>query len=81
MPWDSTSTAPRQKNCVPMVATSEGIPNFTMMKPLSQPIAVPVSKAAQKARKTCRGMLARPDVALDGEQERHHAHRHDRREG
>ena len=46
-----------------MVATSEGIPNLTMMKPLSQPITVPVSRAAQKARKTCRGMLPRPEVA------------------
>src|SRR4030042_5082473 len=46
----STKTAPRQKNCVPMVTTSEGMPNFTTMKPLIQPIIVPANRAAIIAR-------------------------------
>ena len=51
-PEVSTSTAPRQKNCVPIVTTNEGIPIFTTIIPLSQPIIDPANKAAMIATPT-----------------------------
>src|SRR4030066_1068240 len=52
VPDVSTNTAPRQKNCGPMGTTSEGMPNFTMMIPLIQPIMDPANRAAMIARNT-----------------------------
>src|SRR5574341_419266 len=60
----STSTAPRQKNCVPMVTTSEGMPTFTMMIPLIQPIIALANKAAIIARPTRMFALPIKDVSL-----------------
>ncbi len=53
-PWPSvtTSTTPRQKNCVPMVVTREGIPSLTTMKPFSHPANKPAKRQARKPRYT-----------------------------
>ena len=54
MPWPlvTTITMPRQKNWVPIVATSEGIPILTTMMPFSKPASTPASRQAAKPSHT-----------------------------
>ena len=49
LPLRMTSTTPRQKNWVPMVATSEGMPTFVTIMPLAQPAKMPAARQPMKA--------------------------------
>src|SRR5512136_932672 len=51
-PFVTVSTTPRQKNWVPMVATSEGTPNLTTINPFNQPANKPASRQAMKPSST-----------------------------
>ncbi len=70
----NTMTAPRQKNWVPMVATSDGTPMRTTITPLR----APATKARENA---CNEAEPRALGGQEYQLERRHAERHDRREG
>ena len=52
-PWLSSMTAPRQKNCVPMVAMMDGTPTYATRKPLQRPIPKPIRMATMTPSQTC----------------------------
>ena len=50
LPPVPTSTTPRQKNWVPIVATRDGIPSPATIAPLTRPARIPASAHAAEAR-------------------------------
>ena len=53
LPLVRQTTIPPQKNQVPMVATSEGMPNRTTMSPFSRPTPRPAASPARRPSSGC----------------------------
>ncbi len=65
-------TAPRQKNWVPMVATSDGMPIFVTITPLRRPATIPPRMQPMKpsatlcVRVNTRSKIVMPKAMTDG---------------
>ena len=59
-PFCNTNTTPAQKNEVPRVATSDGMPTLTTIQPLSQPARIPAARQASRPKKA---LPVRPNTA------------------